>query len=61
MTTSLSNSNIGTNLKPRELWCPRCKTTVVNDKADALCDQCGAGLITVIKKHELATPVNKPT
>jgi len=36
------------NIKPRELWCPKCKKTIVSDRANDVCEDCfGQPLITV--------------
>lgn len=36
------------NLKPRELYCPHCKTYTVNNLAGATCEVCHNDLLTVI-------------
>ena len=37
------------NIKPRELWCPKCKKTIVSNRANDVCEDCfGQPLITVI-------------
>lgn len=37
------------NIKPRELWCPKCKKYSVSDEAQAVCEDCfGQPLITVV-------------
>lgn len=40
------------NLKPRELYCPRCKTYIMNDIPNPTCQECFGYLITVIYNLE---------
>lgn len=37
-----------TNLKPRVLWCPKCKIDTINSIPDAKCEVCKETLITVL-------------
>lgn len=48
------------NIKPRKLWCPTCKTTVISTVPAGACNKCGDKLITVIR-DELVTGLNKST
>lgn len=37
------------NIKPREVYCPQCKKTIVTDVAGPTCDDCfGKPMLTVI-------------
>lgn len=36
------------NLKPREVYCEKCKYTIVSDLPGARCGDCNSKLITVI-------------
>lgn len=40
------------NLKPRELYCSRCKTYITNDIPQPTCEVCFGYLITVIYNLE---------
>lgn len=57
---TISPSDNGTNLKPRKLFCPKCKTTIISDEPAARCVECNQKLITVVF-DELVTTANKPT
>jgi hypothetical protein len=37
------------NIKPREVWCPSCKKTIVTDQPAPTCDDCfGKPMLTVL-------------
>lgn len=36
------------NLRPRELWCPICKTNIFTKENGAICVTCNSNLITVL-------------
>lgn len=37
------------NMKPREVWCPKCKKYTISSDAQAVCEDCfGQPLITVV-------------
>jgi len=46
---TISPSDKPTNIKPREVWCPTCKKTVVSDEPSPVCNDCfGVTMITVL-------------
>ncbi len=44
-----SPSSVGHNIKPREVWCPKCKKTIVSDEPQPTCEDCfGQTMYTVV-------------
>lgn len=70
MTISPSSMGPEHNMKPREVYCPRCKKVTISGDMAPICAECGTHQITVIKSvldgkrftgDELVTRDNKTT